>query len=237
MELRWQEQRQAVLEAAQHMAALGLVVGRSGNVSVRLPTVDGGKVLMAITPSGREYDRMVVGDILVTDLDIEPVEGEGVPSSESLLHAEVYRRRGDVGAVMHTHSAYATAAAVAGVDIPLIIDEMALVVGGAVKVSEYAFPSSEALAMNVCDALGVRNAALIRNHGVVGVGKDLNEALSVCELVEHAARVLVYSSVLGDAVPLPAEVIEAETALFEMRRKSLERVDISRHSRESGNPE
>ena len=93
-----------------------------------------------------------------------------------------------MGAVVHAHSPYATSAAVAGVDIPLIIDEMALVIGGAVKVSEYAFPSSEALAANVCAALGGRNAALIRNHGVVGVGADLDEALRVCELVEHAAK-------------------------------------------------
>ena len=211
-----------MLKAAQRMASLRLVVGTSGNVSMRVKRVEEGRALMAITPSGVEYDALKPEDILVTDMDIEPVEGSGIPSSESLLHAEIYRRRSDVGAVMHTHSTFATAAAVAGVDIPLIIDEMALVVGGEAKVSEYAFPSSDALAANVCDALGGRNAALIRNHGVVGVGADLDEALKVCELVEHAACVLLYASALGGATPLPADVIEAETALFEMRRKSLE---------------
>lgn len=205
------------------MAGLGLVVGTSGNVSRRARELEDGRALMAITPFGVEYDALKPQDILVTDMDIEPVEGSGIPSSESLLHAEIYRRRSDVGAVMHTHSAFATAAAVAGVDIPLIIDEMAIVVGGEVKVSEYAFPSSDSLAANVCDALSSRNAALIRNHGVVGVGADLNEALKVCELVEHAARVLLYASALGGAAPLPADVAEAETALFEMRRKSPEK--------------
>ena len=222
MELKWREERQAVLAAAQRMAARGLTVGTSGNVSMRLSADVEGKELMGITPSGVAYDMLRAEDILVTDMDIEPVYGEGIPSSESLLHAEIYVRRGDVGAVIHTHSPYATAAAVAGVDIPLIIDEMALVIGGTVKVSEYAFPSSEALAANVCAALGGRNAALIRNHGVVGVGADLDEALRVCELVEHAARVLVYASTLGKVTPLPADVVEAETALFEMRLKSLE---------------
>ena len=222
MEMKWREERQAVLAAVQRMSALALTVGTSGNVSMRLAGDVGGRELMAITPSGVAYDMLRVRDILVTDMDIEPVYGEGIPSSESLLHAEIYGRRGDVGAVIHTHSPHATAAAVAGVDIPLIIDEMALVLGGAVKVSEYAFPSSEALAANVCAALGGRNAALIRNHGVVGVGADLDEALRVCELVEHAARVLVYASTLGKVTPLPADVVKAETALFEMRRKSLE---------------
>ncbi len=212
-----------MLAAAQKMAARGLVVGTSGNVSRRLSAAADGRELMAITPSGAEYDSLKAEDVLVTDLDIEPVVGDGVPSSEALLHAEIYRRRSDVGAVMHTHSPYATAAAAAGVDIPPILDEMVLVVGGKVKVSEYAFPSSDALAANVCDALGGRSAALIRNHGVVGVGADLEEALRVCELVEHAARVLVYASALGGATSLPAEVLEAETALFEMRRESQDR--------------
>ena len=223
MRLKWQEERRAVLEAAQRMADRGLVVGTSGNVSLRLAGDSEGRELMAITPSSVEYGALAVEDILVTNMEIEPVEGDGIPSSEALLHAEIYRLRGDVGAVMHTHSAFATAAAVAGVDIPPIIDEMVLVVGGEIKVAEYAFPSSEALAGNMCKALDGRNAALIRNHGVVGVGADPEEALRVCELVEHAARVLVYANLLGGATSLPADVLDAETALFEMRQKSLDR--------------
>ena len=222
MRLNWQEERRAVLEAARRMAALGLVVGTSGNVSVRVDANSDERELMAITPSGIEYDILNTEDILVTDMDIEPVEGDGVPSSEAMLHAEIYRHRADVGAVMHTHSAFATAVAVAGLDIPPIIDEMVLTVGGEVKVAEYAFPSSEALATNVREALGGRNAALMRNHGAVGVGADLREALKVCELVEHAARVMVYASMLGGATSLPSDVLEAEMALFEMRRESLE---------------
>ena len=204
------------------MAALGLVVGTSGNVSVRVDANSDERELMAITPSGIEYDILNTEDILVADMDIEPVEGDGVPSSEAMLHAEIYRHRRDVGAVMHTHSAFATAVAVAGLDIPPIIDEMVLTVGGEVKVAEYAFPSSEALAANVREALGGRNAALIRNHGVVGVGADLRVALKVCELVEHAAQVMVYARMLGGTTSLPSDVIEAEVALFEMRRESLE---------------
>ena len=222
MRLNWQEERRAVLEAAQKMAALGLVVGTSGNVSMRVDADSDERELMAITPSGIEYEILNTEDILVTDMDIEPVEGCGVPSSEAMLHAEIYRHRRDVGAVMHTHSAFATAVAVAGLDIPPIIDEMVLTVGGDVKVAEYAFPSSEALAANVREALGGRNAALIRNHGVVGVGADLREALKVCELVEHAARVMVYASMLGGATSLPSDVLETEMTLFEMRRESLE---------------
>ena len=222
MAIRWHEQRSAVAAAAQRMAAQGLTLGASGNVSARLPTHDDGRALMAITPSRVAYDKLRGEDIPVTDMDIEPIiEGDGVPSSEALLHAAIYRRRGDVGAVMHTHSTYATIAAVAGMDIPVILDETALALGGAVRVSEYAFPSSEALAANVCAALGERNAALIRNHGAVGVGADLKEALDVCALVERAALVFVYATLLGGANPLPTDVVDAEIALFRMRRQSL----------------
>ena len=222
MRLNWQVERRAVLEAAQRMAALGLVVGTSGNVSMRVDVDSDERELMAITPSGIEYDILNTEDILVSDMDIEPVEGDGVPSSEAMLHAKIYRHRRDVGAVMHTHSAFATAVAVAGLDISPIIDEMVLTIGGEVKVAEYAFPSSEALAANVREALGGRNAALMRNHGVVSVGADLREALKVCELVEHAAQVMVYARMLGGVTSLPSDVIEAEVALFEMRRKSLD---------------
>ena len=221
MAIRWREQRSAVAAAARRMAAQGLTLGASGNVSARLPTDGAGGALMAITPSRVPYDTLRAEDIPVTDMDVEPIDGDGVPSSEALLHAAIYRRRSDVGAVMHTHSTFATIAAVAGMDIPVILNETALALGGAVRVSEYAFPSSDALAANALAALGERNAALIRNHGAVGVGADLTEALEVCALVERAAQVFVYATLLGGANPLPADVVDAEIALFRMRRQSL----------------
>ena len=72
------------------MAARGLTVGTSGNVSMRIRASEYVSELMAITPSGLEYGSLEGEDILVTDLEVEPVDGEGIPSSESLLHAEIY---------------------------------------------------------------------------------------------------------------------------------------------------
>ena len=109
-------------------------------------------------------------------LDSEPLNGKPAssggmrPSSETRLHLEIYRRRADVRAVAHTHSIYASAAAVVGRDIPPLIDEMLLTIGGPVKVSSYAFPGTQELAEAAYTALGDRNAALLRNHGVVGRG-------------------------------------------------------------------
>ena len=214
---RWDIQKQQVVETARRMATMGLVSGTSGNVSVRLGSY-AGRDLMAITASGVSYDTLGADDIAIVDYEMEPVEGEAIPSSESLLHVAIYRRRPDVDAVVHTHALYSSVAAVAGVDIPPIVDEMVVTLGGAIGVSKYAFPGSSELAENVCDALGDRSAALIRSHGSVGVGHSLEEALDACALTEKVAQIFVMSSMLGKVTELPADVVEAETAIYRMRR-------------------
>ena len=221
MKSSWKAEKQAVAAAAREMAELGLVTGSSGNVSTRLPALEESTELLAITPSGKPHANLEIDDIVVADFDIEPVEGDLVPSSESLLHAAIYRARPDVNAVMHTHSVFCSVAAVAGLEIPPIIDEMVIAIGGPIKVSEYAFPATQELADSVCAALGERNAALIRHHGAVGVGGDLREALDVCALAERAAQVFVYASLLGKVDTLPPDIVEAELAIFRMRRGGL----------------
>ena len=202
-----------VAEVARKMAELDLVSGTSGNVSARLP--DG---LMAITPMGKSYESMSVEDIVVVDGDLDPVEGELMPSSESLLHVAIYAAREDVGGIVHTHAVYSSAVAAVGMAIPPIVDEMVVMLGGEVRVSKYAPPASEAVAERVCEALGNRDAALIRNHGAVTVGADPETALAASVLTERAAQIFVLSSVIGHPTTLPDEVVASEAAIFEMRR-------------------
>ncbi len=140
--------KQQVAEVARRMAELDLVSGTSGNVSARLS--DG---LMAITPMGKSYDGMTADDIVVLDGDLNPVEGDLMPSSESLLHVAIYAARPDVGGIVHTHAVYSSAVAAAGLAIPPIVDEMVVNLGGAVRVSEYAPPASGTVAERVCYAL------------------------------------------------------------------------------------
>lgn len=219
MSSRWQGAKREVARVAREMAARGLVTGSSGNVSVRLEP-QGARELLAITPAGKSYDALVEDGIVVVDFDVEPVEGDLAPSSESLLHTEIYRRRPDVGAVIHVHPVYCSVAAVAGLEIPPIIDEMVVRIGGAVALSGYAFPGTQDLADKVCAALGERMAALIRNHGAVGVGRDAAEALDICLLTERAAQVYVFSSLLGKVDLLPPDVVDAEVLLYRMGRRA-----------------
>ncbi|MBI4299776.1 MAG: class II aldolase/adducin family protein [Chloroflexi bacterium] len=211
----WDAERRSVLQTAQQLLRKGLVSGSSGNVSMRLRPPDGAD-LLAVTPSRRRYEELQPQDIAVIDFEGEPVEGELIPSIESMMHVAIYRVRPDVGAVIHNHSVYASVLAVARLDLPPIIDELVTYVGGEVKVADYGFPGSEELAENACAGLGERNAVLLANHGVIAVGADLAEALSVSELVERAAMIYVYASLLGKVSLLPSDVVEAEKGFFRM---------------------
>ena len=216
MTSKWQEHKRSVAETARKMAELGLVVGTAGNVSVRLEP-ECGRELMAVTPSATSYENLTHDDIVVADFEIEPQEGELPPSSESLLHVGIYRRRPDVHAVVHTHSVNSSVLAVSGIDLPPVIDEVVIYVGGAVKVSRYGFPGTPELADNVCEALGYNKAAFIANHGAVTVGKTLEEALSLCLLVERACQIYIMARNLGQVIPIPPEFVEAETAIYRMK--------------------
>ena len=216
----WRQHKQEVSDTARRMADLGLVVGTAGNVSARVQR-DSGEDLMAITPTGVPYSGMNADDIVITDFDVDPVEGDLPPSSESLLHVGIYRARPDVQAVIHTHSVYSSVLAVLGIDLPSVIDEVVVYVGGEVRVSDYAFPGTEDLSANVCAALGPRKAAFIANHGAVAVGRSLDEALDICLLVERASQIYVTARSIGDVRPIPAEYVEAEAAIYAMRNSNI----------------
>ena len=210
-------ERQLLLEVTGEMVKQGLVAGSSGNASLRL-VGNQGEDLILITPSRFHYSRMGPGDLVVVDLAGGAIKGDLLPSTETALHLELYRAREDVGAVIHTHSPFSSVAAVAGLPIPPLIDEMVIKVGGGVEVAEYGFPASEELARNARDSLGERNAVLLRNHGLIGVGKELRDALDVCQMVERAAQIFIYASLIGNATPLPAEAVEIQRELFLMQR-------------------
>jgi len=198
----------------------GLVGAYSGNTSLRL-TGSGDDSLLLVTPTHHPYYRLQPDELVVVNLDGEPVSPAPMaPSSETRLHLEIYRQRPDVQAVAHTHSIYASVAAVIGRDIPPLIDEMLMTIGGPIKVSKYAFPGTQELAEQAFDALGDRNAALLRNHGAVGVGPDIWEALEVCDLVERLAQIFVLARNFGPraASPLPEDAVATEMQLFRDRR-------------------
>jgi len=167
------------------------VAGTWGNASIRV--ADG----MIITPSGMPYDSLNVSDMVLLDSSGSVKSGFRSPSTESPLHLEIYRNRPDVHAIMHTHSIYACALAVSRINLPVILEEQAQLVGGKVPVTDYAPAGSQELASAASQTLGAGGAVLLANHGLVGVGKDIGEALLVCQIAEKACRVYIMSLSVG----------------------------------------
>jgi ribulose-5-phosphate 4-epimerase/fuculose-1-phosphate aldolase len=193
---RWLKEKKEVLAAARKMLDEGLVTGTAGNVSRRLEP-EGGRSLLAITPSSREYYSLAPDDIQILDFDAQKVEGDLPPSVETLLHIGIYRARPDVNAIIHSHSVYATAVAVAGLAIPPVLEDQVARLGGEIKLAAYAPSGTPELAKNAVAALGDRNAVLLANHGAVGAGVDMPTAFQAAELLEKTARIYLLARLAG----------------------------------------
>ena len=212
---QWADAKRMVLETSRLMLDKGLVVGTSGNVSLRLPP-ENDRALLAITPTGRYYDLIDVDDIQVIDFEAEPVEGDLPPSVETMLHIGIYQARKNVNAVVHSHSVYASAISVAGKDIPPILEDQVVFLGGEIKLAHYAPSGSDEMVTNVIGSLEERNAVLLPNHGAISVGFDPREALTAAELLEKTAKIFFLASSLDKVNPLPEEAQETGRAFFKM---------------------
>ncbi|WP_423222478.1 class II aldolase/adducin family protein [Candidatus Amarolinea aalborgensis] len=209
----WLEERQRVLQAAQQLLVKRLTVGSSGNVSQRV-----GDELLAITPNRRYTEDLTPTDIVVATFEGDVVAGEGIPSSELMMHVGVYQARPDVLAVIHAHPRYVSAAAVTGRAIPPILEDQMIYLGGQIEVAGHAMSGSDELAAAAVAALGDRHACLLANHGAMAVGRDLRAALYACEYLEKLCQAFLWASLLGPLNVMPPDVVETERAFFKMMR-------------------
>lgn len=196
----WEE----LVATARRTVSDGLVVGTSGNVSVRV----GDTVL--VTPSGVPYDRLTPDAVTGVDLDGRRVLGSLVPTSELPMHLAIYRTT-DAGAVVHTHAVHATAVSTLVPELPAI-HYMSGALGGAVRVAPYAAYGTEELAENMLHALADRTGCLLRNHGTITYGTTLDQAYDRTAQLEWMCRLwLTASSVPGLTPTLlsPEQVAEA----------------------------
>jgi L-fuculose-phosphate aldolase len=186
--------KREIIEAGIRLLDEGLVTRTWGNVSIRLD-VDH----MLITPSGRKYEDLKTGDIVLVDIHTLKYEGSIKPSSEKMLHAEIYRTRPEINAVIHTHQVNASTCAAARREVPPILDDMAQIIGPSIRVAPYALPSTRKIVKGTVKALKGRMAALMANHGAVCIGRDMEEAFVVCHVLEKACKVFIESEFLGGA--------------------------------------
>ena len=204
--------KQAVVDVARALYSEGLVVGSAGNVSARAH----GANAMHITPTRVPYPDLTDQHIVTVTFEGDPIEGDGLPSSESLMHGAIYAARQDVQAVVHAHPVHASAMAVRREPIPAFVDEQVVYLGGGVEVAPYAPAASEDLAANAVEALGPRRAVLLANHGTVTVGTDPEDALDMTRLMERLAHIWLLASARPGAHKLPGDIAEAEIELYRM---------------------
>ncbi len=190
------DRREQLVWACREMVRRALTVYTAGNISVR--TADGRGFY--IKPSGLHYEDIEPGDLALVDWDGRHVSGAHAPSIEHNMHRLIYLARPDVQAIAHTHSPYATTVAASKMrcGIPATLGEIAYYLGGPVPLAEYAPSGSMALAQVAVACLGEHNRGiLLKNHGVLAVGKDLRQALDFAEIIEKGAESLILVQLLG----------------------------------------
>jgi L-fuculose-phosphate aldolase len=185
---------------------LGYFVGTWGNISVRLE--DG----LLVTPSRTAYEEMTPDDLVVVGWRGGVLRGKRLPTSEMELHRQILLARPDLGALVHSHSPWASVCATARKVIPVLTDDMAEVIGGEIRCARYA-PAGRhrELAAAAREAIGPdAGAVLLANHGVVAGGRDLAEAVVASQFVEKAAMILIQAEAIGGAKPIPEELWREE---------------------------
>lgn len=204
------EPRAALVEYGRRVYERGLIGGSEGNLSLRL-----GPGRLLVTPSGVSKGFLTPDMLVETDLHGRALREAGPwrVSTEVRMHAVVYARRPDVGAIVHAHPPVATAFAAARVALEVGVAPEAVVALGPIPLIAYATPGTEELAARVGDAASDAQTMLLENHGALTVGETLERAWQRMEMLEQFAKVTLHARALGGARRLSDEEIERLAAM------------------------
>ncbi len=186
-----QTSRQQLLTTSRRLVELGLNRGSSGNASVR--DCDG----MLITPSALLVSEMTPDSMVRMDLAGTVLQG-GKPSSEWRFHRDILAARAEINAVVHVHSTYATTIACLRRDVPAVHYMIALAGGDSIRCTPYSVFGEQELSDHALEALQARKACLLGNHGMIALGKDLDDALAVAVEVEFLCEIFWRTLQVGE---------------------------------------
>lgn len=204
-----QAAKQAIIKAGHQLVQSG-VLSRSqhGNISARLPGGD-----RFVLTGGATLDALSADDLAVLDLQGNVIEGYMHPMAAEIIqmHAAVYRKRPDVGSVIHTHSPYVTAFAIAGREIPMAYEALVRFdFTEPVPVARYGPRGSEQSVGNIVDVIGPSTkAVLLENHGLLAFDSDVEKTVRDIMVLEESAEIILLADELGGAKPIPAQMIKA----------------------------
>ena len=201
--------RKEVVKGAQTIHAKGLVENGEGNVSVRV-----NKNEILITPSSNRYEDLVPEAIVHLDLEGNPINSRSIPSTETKMHLAVYKSRPKVKCVIHNHSSYVTMLSVLRKNIPVIMEQQIIFLGGAIACSEITEAHTEEMGSSALKALGLNNAAILANHGAIICGKSVEHAVRFSIILEKLAKVYWGALQVGEPLSIPEENIEEHEKMF-----------------------
>ncbi len=202
-----------VVKGAKAIFTKGLVEAGEGNVSIR----NGKKEELFITPSFNQYVTLKKEDIVHMDFKGNALSAGKLPSTEVKMHIAIYKSRPKVQAVIHTHSPHATMLSIIRKNIPIIMEEMYVFLGGSIDVSDFGEAHTGEIGQVALNALGIKNAALLANHGVIVCGKSIDHAVKFAELTEKLARIYWGSLQIGE----PNLILEEHLERFQKLHDSL----------------
>ncbi len=207
----FEKEKRQVLDTALEIRRCGLVSLSGGNVSLRV-----GEDRYLVTPSGMRYEYMVPEDVCLIDGSCRRVEGIRKPSSDAAALVYMFEHMPDINAVIHTHQPWATAAGFAAEELPDFLVTIMDACKDPVKVAPFTPSSAVGMGMLAVEYAGASLAVILKHHGVVTYGKDLEEALYAAVYLEEAAKTYVLARSMGVGIPaLDPELIAREKAGWE----------------------
>ena len=206
--------RSALLDTSRRMVELGLNRGTAGNTSVRC----GNDIL--ITPSALPVAEMSEQDMVLLDAEGKVLQGRK-PSSEWRFHRDIFNARPEIGAVLHMHSTFATTIACLGRDVPAVHYHIAIAGGDTIRCTPYSIFGEQNLSDLALQALADRKACLLGNHGMIALGKDLADALSVALEVEYLCEIYWRTLQAGEPNILSAQQMhEVKQKFVDYKKRS-----------------
>ena len=177
----------ALIDTARRCFARGLQSNAGGNLSVRLADPN----YLVIKPSGVGFNECNQDNLMIADLDGNVIDGHLKPSKDLGFHAGIYRIRADVAAIVHVHSPWAVGWSTRGEEIPCLSLQVQEKVRGRIPLIPLAAggKAQGAAEINPIMQDSQINAALLANHGTIGVGATLLEAQYIAEIIEESAQV------------------------------------------------
>jgi L-ribulose-5-phosphate 4-epimerase len=206
---RYEVIKAEIIEKCRLLEKIGYFIGTWGNISVRVP--EG----LIVTPSRVRNDTIETSDFVTVSSQGAVLAGSRLPSSEAEIHRALLNKKQDVGAVIHSHSPYATAVSCLHLPIPPFVEDLVQIIGGQVNCTRYV-PAGQhkRIAEEVAGAIGEENAVLLANHGAICCGRNLDEAFVACQILEKAALTMLAAGSLGRVIAIPDEFVRSERNRF-----------------------